>query len=219
MHPLEPDRTRPTRNTHAGRSGGLAAIKSGGHADESVVLDAALEVFIDFGIKRTTMRTLAQRAGIGLATLYRRYPGKSAVVEAVLDREARCFLAAVAAQVDPSVTAEYQLADGFAAGIALLAAHPLLQRLLAIEPEAVHGRIFAADSELLAIGRTYVAENIRHLQRRGELLGTDPDVTAEILIRLALTLVLHPSGAIPAADPIQTRSFARRHLAKLVSAS
>ncbi len=70
-------------------------------ADQERVLDAALDAFLDFGIRRTSMGEIAKRSGVSPATLYRRFAGKDEVVWAVGRREARRLIAGVDAGVDP----------------------------------------------------------------------------------------------------------------------
>ena len=57
-------------------------------ADQAIV-DAALVLFAEEGFERLTMEGVATRAGVGKATVYRRYPGK---VELVM-RAAECLTA------------------------------------------------------------------------------------------------------------------------------
>jgi AcrR family transcriptional regulator len=52
---------------------------------EEAILDAALEMLVSEGVGGITMEALAARAGVGKATLYRRWKSKSAVlVDAVM---------------------------------------------------------------------------------------------------------------------------------------
>ena len=65
----------------------LAQIDS---ADEITtrILAATLEQAELVGIRRTTMEDVARRSGVGRATLYRRFPTKAALIDAVvLDRK------------------------------------------------------------------------------------------------------------------------------------
>lgn len=50
-------------------------------ADEAI-LDAAIELFADAGYEGFTVEGVAARAGVGKATIYRRYPGKLELVVA-----------------------------------------------------------------------------------------------------------------------------------------
>ena len=56
-------------------------------ADEAI-LDATLELFADAGLEGLTVEGVAARAGVGKATVYRRYPGKLELVVASLKASA-----------------------------------------------------------------------------------------------------------------------------------
>lgn len=56
------------------------------------ILDAALAEFEDFGLRRSTMEDIAKRCGMSRITIYRRFPRKENLVEAVLLRELKSFL-------------------------------------------------------------------------------------------------------------------------------
>jgi AcrR family transcriptional regulator len=64
-------------------------------ADQAIV-DAALAVFAEEGFDGLTMEAVAARAGVGKATVYRRYPGKAELVM----RAASCLSAAEAPAAD-----------------------------------------------------------------------------------------------------------------------
>src|ERR671931_1840485 len=70
------------------------------------VLDAALVELSEFGIRRASIDAVTRRSGVSRMTVYRRYPGKEALVAAVLQREVQRFLAEVA-----SLPAEGSLAE------------------------------------------------------------------------------------------------------------
>lgn len=51
------------------------------------ILQGALRAFAADGYERTTMASVAARAGVGAASLYRYYPGKEALFDAAVPRE------------------------------------------------------------------------------------------------------------------------------------
>ena len=59
---------------------------------DQAILDAALELFVEAGLEGLAVEQVAARAGVGKATIYRRYPGKIDLVIAA----ARCLTSAVA---------------------------------------------------------------------------------------------------------------------------
>src|SRR5439155_3363439 len=54
-------------------------------ADEAI-LEAAVELFAEVGLEGLTVEGVAARAGVGKATIYRRYPGKADLVVAAARR-------------------------------------------------------------------------------------------------------------------------------------
>jgi AcrR family transcriptional regulator len=188
-----------------------------GDAGSRRVLDAALDAFLDFGIRRTSMAEIARRAGLGVATVYRRYPQKDQLVEAVVLRETGRYVVEVDRRVRLATTAEDVAVEGFVAVVAGLRGHPLLRRLLVTEPEVVLPTLTVRGGPVLAIGRGYIAGLIRQLQADGAVPEYDPEPVAEVLARIAHSLLLTPEGTIPGQDDAATRAFARAHIAPLLT--
>ncbi|MFQ6227376.1 MULTISPECIES: TetR/AcrR family transcriptional regulator [Nocardia] len=184
-------------------------------ADSGKVLDSALSAFLDFGIKRTSMGEIARRAGISPATLYRRFESKNDLVEAVTVREAQRFVTKIDNRVRTVAGSEDQLVEIFVAFISAIAGNPLLIRLLRTEPDLVLPRLTTEAGPILAVGRTYLAAKLRELHDSGN--DFDPDLVAEIMARLALSLALTPDGLIPIQDEAAGREFARRTLLPMVA--
>lgn len=64
------------------------------------VLDAALALFADRGYPKTTMQAIADRAEIGIATLFRHFQGKASVLAALVLRDLDRVLAEAQKIVD-----------------------------------------------------------------------------------------------------------------------
>src|SRR3954451_5360625 len=101
------------------------------------VLSAALEHFEEFGIRRTTLDDGARPAGVSRVTIYRRFPSKDALVEAVILGEAQRFFAELEDAVADITSAEERVVEAFAHTLAAAREQRLLNRLLRSEPEAV----------------------------------------------------------------------------------
>ncbi len=56
------------------------------------ILSAAASLFAQYGIKKTTVEEIAQRAGIGKGTLYLYFKSKEEIFAAVMDRVGMLFL-------------------------------------------------------------------------------------------------------------------------------
>ncbi|MCX4096056.1 TetR/AcrR family transcriptional regulator [Nocardia sp. alder85J] len=196
----------------------LPLVRGAGAEDDNqaAVLDAALLAFLDFGIKRTSMTEVARRGGLSLATLYRRFAGKSELVQAVGLWQARRFVeqvdAAVQRQIDRDADAEDQIVELFIAFLDGLRRNRLLERLLATEPEIVLPYLTTRGAPVIELGRDYLAEFVTRLQAEGKLPHYDPLPIAEMVARTSLSLALTPQTVIPIDDDAAARRFARAHV-------
>lgn len=193
----------------------LVRSSAGEAGDRNLVLDAALDAFIDFGIRRTSMGEIARRARLSPATLYRRFAQKSDVVQAVGLREVRRFLDAVDRQVDGTAPAEEQLVELSVAFSTGLRRNKLLQRLITTEPELVLPLLTVHGGPVLELGRDYLAEFLQRLQAGGALPAYDVQPVAELIARVALSMALLPDTTMPTGNTEAARRFAREHIVPL----
>jgi len=177
------------------------------------ILDAARQVFERYGTRRANVEDVARRAGISRSTLYRAYPNKEALLEAVLLRQFDDFLTEldrVAADLPP----QEAVAECFTRGMALTREIPLLARLAESEPETITAAGAASHSSLVLGSAERVASTLR---RSG---ATMPDAelqtVAELMLRVAWTYLLNPQGGLDVTDEEAVRAHARRYLAPLV---
>jgi len=185
-------------------------------ASRAAILDGALAAFIDVGVRRTSMGDVARRSRISPATLYRKFAGKSGLVEAVTLREARRFVADMADTLDDvrrsGGDAEEQLVELAMAVIDHLLRNKLLRRLLQTEPELVLPVLTTGGAPVLALGRDYLAGVLRQFQADGVMPDFDPVPMAEVLARLSLSFALTPETALPLDDHEATRAIFRAHI-------
>ena len=176
----------------------------------TAILDAALAEFERVGIRRARVEDVARQAGIGRATLYRRFADKDALVAAALLRKFERFMA----QLDEVMTAQASLEDSLVEGFVALRRFtrddPLLSRLLAVEPETVLPFLTVDAGPVMAVARDYL---VRTITAAGRELpdGVDADVAAEMAVRLMHSLIATPQGVI-AQDDESSRDFARRYM-------
>lgn len=176
----------------------------------TAILDAGLAEFERVGIRRARVEDVARQAGIGRATLYRRFADKDALVAAALMRKFERFMAQLDEVMAAQATLEDSLVEGFVALRRFTRDDPLLSRLLAVEPETVLPFLTVEAGPVLAIGREYLVRTIRDAGR--ELPdGVDAEVAAEMAVRLMHSLIATPQGVI-AQDDESSRAFARRYM-------
>jgi AcrR family transcriptional regulator len=178
------------------RRGVLLDRVRGADADESLrhILDSAVATFQRLGIRRATMGDVSITAKLGRATLYRRFPQKSDLVRAALLHELRRFLDELDRRIAGAPTVRERLVEGFVGGVTGVREHPLLSRLLATEPHDVLPYITLDGAPVIAVAAAYLAEHIREGVAAGEFTVADPEETAEVMVRIAHSLVLTPAG-------------------------
>jgi AcrR family transcriptional regulator len=165
------------------------------------ILDAAVDRFATFGIRRTTMDDVAAAAGIGRATLYRRFAGRDDIVRAAVFRELARFVEEVDARVQELQGPVERFVEGFVAILSAARRHPLLNRLLEIEPELILPFLTVQAGPVLELNRDYLARQLRASQRDGSMRqDIDPEIVAELLVRLCQSLLLTPSGLLIGSD-------------------
>lgn len=180
---------------------------------ELAMLDAAREEFERYGIRRTNMDDIARRAGISRSTLYRRFPNKDALVEMLVLRDTAAFFAEldrVAADRDPRSA----VVECFTRGVRLTQEMPLVARILESEPELILGLTTRTDGAPIAQAAAQVAVTLR---RSGATMSDeDLGAVAEILVRIAVSLMLNPQGQLDISDQDAVRRYAERYLVRLV---
>jgi len=179
------------------------------------ILDAALALAAASGLRHLTIDDVARRANVGRMTLYRRFGSRAALIEALAVRECRRCLARIAGALDPSAPVEERLAVLFTTTLSVIREHPLLERLARVEPEALLLELTRDDSAVFRLVREFLVGLIREGQRAGELIAGDPELSAELGVRLGASFVLIPDTALPLEDQAATRLAVRTLLSPL----
>ena len=178
------------------------------------LLDAALAEFSAYGLRRTSMENVAERAGLARSTLYRRFSNKRELARAVALRQSRAHLVELVRAVEGLPTVEDRLVEAFVRGITRARTDGLLLRLLEAEPETVLPYFTTHSDIALGLGRGFLAEQLR--RSPGPPIKGDPDAAAELIFRLATSIMLAPRGHIPLASEDDLRTFARAYLVPLL---
>jgi AcrR family transcriptional regulator len=181
-------------------------------ATHDQVLDAALALFIEFGLRRTTMEDVAGKAGIGRATIYRRFGDKDQLVQAVILRECQQQLALIEQRLKGIESAVDALLEAFVLAVTGAHSHPLLARLLRSEPDTILPYLTTELPEVTTFSRLYLAAQISKSQKAGLIAAKPAEQVAELLLRLVQSLVLSPAGVIDPADEDSVRGFANLFL-------
>ncbi len=163
------------------------------------IADAALQLVARYGLAKLTLEDVAREAGCSRATLYRYYPGRQALLGAVVASETVRLRAGLDDALADVMTVEEALAAAAGFGAREFAGHAALQFLLAREPGSVLPHLcFAGADRLLALLSEAVEPQLcRFLpsvqaRRVGEWL-------ARIILSYGCTPPAFGAGGVPAA--------------------
>ena len=197
----------------------LAALMTGSvHLEDDTtdrILDATIVEMGEHG-SEATIDAIAERAGVGRVTVFRRFGSKDALLQRLVGREILRFLAEVDAALESVSDPAERVAEAFVACVRTSVSHPIVARLARLEPGAALERLAAGSPSALDLGRAYVAARIAS---DGASTGAaSADEVADVLVRLAAVYALVPSPAVDVSDEAAARDFARRVLAPMVGA-
>jgi AcrR family transcriptional regulator len=174
-------------------------LRADAQRNREQLLTAARDVFVELGAD-APLEDVARRAGVGIATLYRRFPDRESLQRAVaLDVLARAAAAAG--------TAESEEADSVVAlGRYMHAALDL--RISAIMP-ALLGRISFDDGEMRQ-ARDHAVEPVLRMLAAGQRTG---QLRSDVAFADIGTLLVRLSRPLPGPiSPEVDRSLAHRHV-------
>jgi AcrR family transcriptional regulator len=185
---------------------------------ESRILDAALIQFAKVGVKKSTIEDVARQAGVDRVTVYRRVGSRDDLVQAVISREVATLLAELAAMPERHDSIDDLVADMFVTVVTRWRTHPMVERMLAVEPERVIMKLTVDGATTFTMCVTATATTLEHAVRRGLLVDSDDLMTrAEIVCRVVHSLILAPHGAAPLGSDDALAEFAHRYLVPIVT--
>lgn len=165
------------------------------------LLQAALEVAALHGIARLSMGDVAKAASLSRQTLYKHFPSKEALVSAVVADQAGAIIGEVVAAVSAESDRRRALEAGMAAALRLTREHPLLDRLVRTEPEALIPLLVSESSPTLLLVRSAVGAVIGDRFPELDEVGLRrlTDMVARLLVSYAVSAPDDPPEVVAAA--------------------
>ncbi|GHH64505.1 TetR family transcriptional regulator [Streptosporangium violaceochromogenes] len=153
------------------------------------VLDAAREVVLAVGVRRTTLTEVARRAGLSRMTIYRRWPDVRGLVADLMTREWT------------RVAGRFATEEPVAAAVATVRAlrgHPLWRKIVEVDPELLLPYLLrrrgSSHEAMLALVEAAVARG----QERGTVRPGDPARLAGAVMLTAQSFLLSgPTMLVP----------------------
>jgi AcrR family transcriptional regulator len=182
---------------------------------EDRILAAAERSMERYGLRRVSMNDVAAEAGLSRGSVYRYFPDRDALVDAVLARTAERFVAASKAAVDRGRT----LADQVAEGAVFIVRHRRDAELalhLDAERDTLLATLLTARSDyLLEQWVEFWLPRLEQAQARGEVRARlDRRQAAEWIVRMLFSFAVLPSVTVDLADDPAVRTFVTTHLVR-----
>lgn len=190
----------------------VAAAREPTGSDE-LVLDVTAQLLVEHGLGRWSVDDVAERAGVGRTTVYRRFPSRDDLVHEVLARELRQTISAVGFAVDAVDSIEDKVVEGSLAALAALD-RSIVDGLLRSDPITMLPFLTTGAGPLVDLARRAFAPAILAAGVAPDAAGAD--LVAEALARLGLSLVLTRESALPLHDTDALRAAVRGLVKPLV---
>jgi len=180
------------------------------------ILDVAATLFARQGISATTMRQIAITAGLSRAWLYRKYPSRDLIVQAVLLREGARTAATLIEADDPDTPTVAAVTRTVVHVIYTLRTNPLLRRILDTEREMVSAYLTADSGPLLASAAGSLES---YLRNRAGLTEQHSRIAAETIVRLIISIGLMPNALLDFDQRDQVQEFIERVIPPFLDAT
>ncbi len=173
----------------------------------SDILQAARELFVRFGYKKTTMEDIARAAGITKPTIYTYFEGKKDIMVSLVEWEAQQVLDVGLSQVKTDAGAPEQLAAMFTAADEFLEKDSFLKGIAMRDPDILTPEVislaFAYERRIIEA----MAGILEQGMEEGTVRRTDPKLLAYAIVRLHEAFTFTSFFDEEGFDPGEIRDF------------
>lgn len=170
---------------------------SGVRLDEDVLLDAARECVLSVGVRRTTLTDIAKRAGISRMTVYRRFPGVTSVVAALMTRE----FGALLGKTTGDGTARERLVGSAVAAARELIADPLLRSVLDRDAELLLPYLVQRVGSTQRLAEKFITTLLAAGHADGSIRRAPIDAQTRVFFLTVQSFVISHRPAADGVDP------------------
>lgn len=153
------------------------------------ILDATFACAERYGLARTTIADVAKQARLARQTVYRYFPGRHALFAALVLREEERIIEAVRAAIRPHGDLRPALEAAFGTCLRTLREHPLLDKVMATEPQELLPFLTVEANPVMSLGMR-LAEEVLHTrapEASPVLVRRAAETCARIFISYAIT--------------------------------
>jgi AcrR family transcriptional regulator len=158
-------------------------------------LDAAARCFARHGVRHTTVQDVARELRVNRTTVYRQVGGIDQLLHLLFARDLHRLLAKVPGLVEQDRPGPERLVRLLCDLITAVREHAVIAKVLADEPEVI-GPVLTDDLPgVLDRITSVVAPLLARAMDEGLIARRDPDLLAEWLVRIAVTVLMSPPAA------------------------
>jgi AcrR family transcriptional regulator len=184
----------------------LAAESATDPVSDRIVV-AAAELVGRQGDQETTIAAIAQQAGVGRATVFRRFGSKQEILDRALMRELRLLALSLQESAANAETAAAALIECFVLSMGAMRRRPLLRRLAQVEPERLIAFTRLRRPPVLALWRSMYTSIVEAFDTPG-VDSLERSALADVLIHLTLGYSVVPESSIDLKDETTLRRVA-----------
>jgi AcrR family transcriptional regulator len=193
-------------------------LPAGAAATRERIVVAAHALIREVGIRRLSMSEVAAAAGLSRAALYKHFPDKRSLVDAVLVRNGHL----IREELDRALASATTLADQCVVAVRLGLTPPGELRLLELhdsDPEALAQLLTTGAAPFLERATRFWAPHVAAAQQRGEVRhDLDPAEAAEWIARSLYALAVTPPLATDLGDAAALERYVRRYVVGALAA-
>jgi AcrR family transcriptional regulator len=178
------------------------------------LLDIGASLLAEYGLRRWSMDDVAERAGVGRTSVYRKFASRDDLVHAVLARELRQVFTAVTAAASRYDTLEDKVIEGALVALGTVE-DSLVVALLDSDPTTFLPFLTTEAGPLIALGRELLVAQATAL---GAVVDYETaSELAELAARLGVSFLLTRETVFPVDDPAAARRTLHRVLGPMLA--
>jgi AcrR family transcriptional regulator len=195
--------TAPRRLTRGRPIGGGQTTEQA----RQTLMDAAERLFIGRGYRNSTMEDIASEAGYSRRAIYRQFPTRRHLLEAMVQRTTQRYISTIPQRVPEGAGLAHLMVEGLVIVATELAHDPLLRTMAEQTPDGTVAALIANDNSLTQlVHSTFEAMDADETDTPLRP-GVHPHDLAQLVITTALGLLL---GIVPGvSDPVVARAYLR----------
>lgn len=164
---------------------------------EAAILHAARHCYLRDGIAATGMRAVAEQAAVARSTVYRYFPGRDALLIAVIKEEMLAVNARIRRRLARYPEPADQVVEGLIVAMAEIPRRPLLKAVFASEEGSRVRRVVWQSDVMIRFGEELMDHVVQPAGEAGLLQdAVPPEVLVEWVYRLLLSFLTLPSNWI-----------------------